>query len=123
VLSADYEAVESGVSLGDFFSSYAASEADFPVLIFVVPVSEASLTAGEGDTLLTGQINRLLLFFTVPSLNAGNVVVQQLESDEEGGDAEIVGRVFVRKNDSNLGAATVFVHEAAWEVLQSSQEY
>ncbi len=122
-LSTDYKEVETGVSLGDFFSNYAASEADFPVLIFVVPVSEASLTAGEGDTSLAGQINRLLLFFTVPSLNAGNVVVQQLESDEEGGEAEVVGRVFVRKNDSNLGAATVFVHEVAWEVLQSSQEY
>jgi len=122
-LSTDYKEVATDVSLADFFSSYAASKEDFPVLIFVVPVSEASLTAGEGDTSLTGQINRLLLFFTIPSLNAGNVVVRQLESDEEEGEVEIVGRVFVRENDSNLGAATVFVHEAAWEVLQSSQEY
>ena len=122
VLSADYKEVATGVSLADFFSSYAASKADFPVFIFVVPVSEASLTAGEGDTSFTGQINRLLLFFTVPFLNAGNVVVQQLESDEEEGEAEIVGRVFVRKNDSSLGAVTVFVHEAAWEVLQAAHD-
>jgi len=121
-LFTDYRQTATTVSLAEFFSDYAASQEDFPVMIFVVPVSDAGQTAGEGDTATNEQINRVVFFFTIPSPSTGNIVVKQLASEEDEGEAEIVGRVFVRDGDSSLGAVTVFVHEAAWEVLQDAQE-
>lgn len=121
-LSTDYRQTATAVSLAEFFSDYAASQEDFPVMIFVVPVSDAGQTAGEGDTAPNEQIDRVVFFFTIPSPSTGNIVVKQLENEEDEEQAEIVGRVFVRDGDSSLGAVTVFVHEAAWEVLRTAQE-
>ncbi len=121
-LSTDYRQTATAVFLAEFFSDYAASQEDFPVMIFVAPVSDAGQTAGEGGTAPNEQINRVVFFFTIPSPNTGNIVVKQLEDEEDEGKAEIVGRVFVRDGDSSLGAVTVFVHEATWGVLQAAQE-
>ena len=121
-LSTDYRQTATAVSLAEFFSDYAASQEDFPAMIFVVPVSDAGQTAGEGDTATNEHVNRVVFFFTLPSPNTGNIVLNQLASEEDEGEAEIVGRVFVGDGDSSLGAVTVFVHEAAWEVLQTAQE-
>jgi len=116
-LSTDYRQTADAVSLAEFFSDYAVSEEDFPVMIFVA----SALDVGQTDE-TEEQIDRLVLFFTIPSPNTGGIVLRQLEGEDDDGEGTIVGRVFVRDSDSGLGAVTVFVHEAAWELLQAARE-
>jgi len=122
ILSTDYRQAATAVSLAEFFSDYAATEEDFPVMIFVASAADDGQAVDEGGPPAGERIDRAVFFFTIPSLNTPNVLVKQLETEEGEGEEAIIGRVFVRDGDFGLGAVTVFVHEEAWEVLRASQE-
>lgn len=120
-LSVDYVQTASDILLADFFSTstLSAPPVVFPVWVWVVANVGSEVNVSGGGVTIRTRHNRILFLYSLESSIAVIGVLDQLAQF----DQEFIGRVLLRKEGvDGLAAATIFVGEDAWKILEAAAE-
>jgi hypothetical protein len=125
LLTGAFSQTASGATVDNFVASHGGSAEAFPVWVFVVAASEPELSFGGLNLPIIAPPNvklaydRFLFIYVVPSSGALDGVLAQLAEYE----TEFLGQVLVYAGTPATGEpATVYLHDAAWEILEMAKE-
>ena len=115
----------SEATVDDLVASHVGSADAFPVWIFVVAAPEPDLNFGGLNLPIIAPpgvelaYDRFLFIYVVPSTEALDGVLAQLAEFE----TEFLGQVLIYTGTPATGEpATVYLHDAAWEILEMAKE-
>lgn len=114
---ASYEVMSTEVSISDLFAQHAATDADYPVSVLLLPETGINANWGSQSQPITVTFGLTILVFLIPSMEDVAGFQEQLTQY----DQQFIGTVYAGSAGAGLGEGmVVFLHDALRVILDAA---